>query len=236
METLTGKTAIITGGSRGIGFGIAKQFVKEGIDVMICARGEDRLNRARQELEEHPGTASSVPADITNPQDCEHLVEETVEEFGGLDILVNNAGVGEFETVEEMTDEQWKRVIDTNLTGTFYVTRSALPELKKGEEPAFVQFLSSLAGKNAFEKGSAYCASKFGLNGFAKSLMLEVRHDDVKVASIAPGSVHTGFSHEDKSDWALEPGDIAETAVHLLKHRTDSLPSYVEMRPFQPPK
>jgi len=233
---MTEQTAIVTGGSRGIGFAIVEQFAREGIDVVISARTRSDLEDARSELSDESGSVHPVPGDVSSLEDCRSVVEETLQKFGAPDILVNNAGIGTFKPLRDLDPDEWNRTLDVNLTGAFYMTREALPHLRDSEGLSHVFFMSSLAGKNTFEGASAYCASKFGLNALAECLMQEERHDDIKVTSIAPGSVHTDFSSEDKSEWALHPDDIAETVTRLLDERKNAHSSYVEMRPFQPPE
>ena len=157
--------------------------------------------------------------------------------FGGLDILVNNAGVGVFRSVSEMTVDEWHRIIDTNLSGVFYCCHAALPHLKT-RGGGWIINISSLASKNAFVNGAAYCASKSALNAFSEALMQEVRYDGVRVAYVLPGSVNTGFGglSNTKSEWALMPDDVAEVIVDLIAHPSRSLPSRVEIRPAQPPR
>ncbi len=233
---MTERTAIITGGSRGIGFAVADEFVRRGIDVSICARSEDDLLDARRKLSDEEGNVNTVTGDVASVDDCSDVVESTMNRFGRLDILVNNAGIGMFTPVRDMEPEQWNRTIDVNLNGAFYMTREALPHLLNGDGTSHVFFMSSLAGKNTFAGASAYCASKFGLNALAECLMQEERHNDIKVTSVAPGSVDTEFSSEDKSQWALVPEDVAKTIVNFLDERKNAHSSYVEMRPFQPPE
>ena len=158
----------------------------------------------------------------------------TVAQFGQLDTLVNNAGVGVFADVASMTDEDWARVIDTNLTGVFYCTRAALPEIKKAGGGWIIN-IASLAGRNYFPNGAAYCASKAGLIAFSEALMQEVRYDNIRVSVVMPGSVATEFSHpvDSDDDWKLTPDDVAEVVMDLLRHPGRSLPSKVEIRPSQ---
>lgn len=236
METITDQNAIVTGGTSGIGLQIAGDLLEEEANVAICARSPDDLEETARDLSDDRRHLLTRSMNVRNSEACSRFVDETVEEFGGLDILVNNAGVGLFEDVENISDEEWDRTIETNLTGAFFMTREAIPHLRKGDEPGHILFLSSLAGKNTFEGGSAYCASKFGLNALAETVMLEERHNDIKVSWIAPGSVHTDFSERDISEWALKPEDISKSVLDILKHRRNAHESYVELRPYQPPQ
>jgi NAD(P)-dependent dehydrogenase (short-subunit alcohol dehydrogenase family) len=166
------------------------------------------------------------------------LVAHTVKELGGLDILVNNAGIGIFQTVEETSPENFRAVLETNLFGVFYCCREAIP-LMKQRGGGYIINISSLAGVNAHPRMAAYNASKFGLNGFSEALMQEVRHDNIKVSYVMPGSVNTEFGGDSPSDeksWQLTPADIARVVLDLLRHDERSLPSRVEIRPSKPPK
>ena len=185
-----------------------------------------------------PGTVETIQADVRRFDEVQRAVDAVVSRFGGLDIVVNNAGVGIFSEVASMTPEQFAEVIETNLTGVFNVCHAALPHLR-GRGGAFIINISSLAGKNAFANGAAYCASKSGLNAFSEALMQEVRYDDVRVSYVMPGSVATGFSSGDASkgaDWKIAPEEVAEVVVNLLRHDPRSLPSRVELRPSKPKK
>jgi 3-oxoacyl-[acyl-carrier protein] reductase len=239
MHTFSGKVAVVTGGSRGIGLAIARALVAEGAQATITGLDAAHLSDARRQLEgAGPGSVEALRADVRNYDDVRHAVDATVARFGGLDFLVNNAGVGVFADVADMTPEQWSRVIDTNLTGVYYACHAALPHLRK-RGGGFIINISSLAGKNAFTGGAAYCASKSGLNAFSEALMQEVRYDNIRVSYVMPGSVATGFSGNDEargSDWKISPADVAEVVVNLLRHNPRSLPSRVELRPSKPRK
>jgi NAD(P)-dependent dehydrogenase (short-subunit alcohol dehydrogenase family) len=239
MQTLTGKAAIVTGGSRGIGLAIARALLTEGAQVTITGLDDAHLSAARRQLEgAGPGSVEALRADVRRYDDVRHAVDATVARFGGLDYLVNNAGVGIFADVADLTPEQWSRVIDTNLTGVYYACHAALPHLRR-RGGGFIINISSLAGKNAFSGGSAYCASKSGLNAFSEALMQEVRYDNVRVSYVMPGSVATGFSGNDEtrgSDWKISPDEVAEVVLNLLRHDPRSLPSRIELRPSKPRK
>ena len=239
MSTLTGKSAIVTGGSRGIGFAIARALLERGASVTITGTKETRLAAASHELESsvRGGAVMAQDADVRTYQDVERAVNAAASRFGGIDILVNNAGVGVFTPVADMSVEQWHDVIETNLTGVFYCCHAALPHLRK-RGGGWIINISSLAAKNAFPDAAAYCASKSGLNAFSESLMQEVRHEGIRVACVMPGSVNTGFSGQlpRGEDWKLAPEDVAEVVTDLLAHPSRSLPSRVEIRPARPPK
>jgi 3-oxoacyl-[acyl-carrier protein] reductase len=239
MHTFTGKAAIVTGGSRGIGFAIARALLAEGAQVTITGLDDGHLSSARRQLEgAGPGSIEALRADVRKYADVRQAIEATVARFGGLDFLVNNAGVGVFTNAAEMTPEQWSRVIDTNLTGVFYACHAAIPHLRR-RGGGFIINISSLAGKNAFIGGSAYCASKSGLNAFSEALMQEVRYDNIRVSYVMPGSVATGFSGNDETsgaDWKVSSDEVAEVVLNLLRHNPRSLPSRVELRPSKPRK
>ena len=235
--------AIVTGGSKGIGLAIARALLAGGGQVAISSRSDADLKKAAESL----GAGERlhiVRADVREPADAGRLIAETVQRFGGLDVLVNNAGVGKFGNVADMSVEDWRQVIDTNLSGVFYCTRAALPEMRR-RGGGFVINISSLAGKNAFAGGAAYCASKAGLDHFSEALMQEVRHDNIRVSYVMPGSVETEFGgqsgHTDASkpraaSWKLQPDDVAKVVVDLIAHDPRSLPSRVELRPSRPPQ
>ena len=239
MHTLTGKTAIITGGSRGIGFAIASALLAEGAQVTITGLDDAHLSSARRRLEgAGPGSVEALRADVRKYDDVRHAVDATVARCGGLDYLINNAGVGVFTNAADMTPEQWSKVIDTNLTGVFYACHAALPHLRR-RGGGFIVNISSLAGTNAFAGGAAYCASKSGLNAFSEALMQEVRYDNIRVTYVMPGSVATGFAGNDEgsgSDWKISPDEVADVVLNLLRHNPRSLPSRVELRPAKPRK
>ena len=236
MNSLTGKVALITGGSRGIGRAIAAALLQQGASVAITGSTQATLDSAARELAA-ADRVLALRADVRKYPDVEQAIAATVSTFGGLDILVNNAGVGVFKPVAETTVDEWHRVIDTNLSGVFYGCHAALPHLRQ-RGGGWIINISSLASKNAFVNGAAYCASKSALNAFSEALMQEVRYDGIRVAYVLPGSVNTGFGglSNTKSEWALQPPDVAEVVVDLIAHPSRSLPSRVEIRPAQPPR
>jgi len=242
MTLLNDKVAIITGGSRGIGRAIAAALIADGASVVITGTDDARLSEARDALSASgSGVTERVMlsrTDVRREREVDALMTTAVSRFGGIDILINNAGVGDFAEVAAMTSDQWHRVIDTNLTGVFYCSHAAIPHLK-ARGGGWIINVSSLAGKNPFVGGAAYCASKAGLNAFAEALMLEVRHEGIRVSTVMPGSVRTGFSRGGDAagmDWKLAPEDVAEVVLDLLHHPSRSLPSRVELRPSRPPR
>jgi 3-oxoacyl-[acyl-carrier protein] reductase len=236
---------IVTGGSKGIGLAIARAFLERGMQVAISARKDVELQEAARRLGVSDpstglgaGNVLALRADVREPADAQRLVDETVRRFGGMDVLVNNAGVGRFANVAEMAVDDWRQVLDTNLSGVFYCSRAAIPAMK-ARGGGFIINISSLAGKNAFTSGAAYCASKAGLNAFSEALMQEVRYDNIRVSYVMPGSVSTGFGDHGSSgeaDWKLTPEDVARVVVDLIAHDARSLPSRVELRPSRPRK
>lgn len=239
METLRGKVALVTGGSRGIGLAIARSLAADGVKVSVTGLSDAHLSAARSKIESAgPSAVETLRADVRRFEDIERAVNATVGRFGGLDILVNNAGVGIFVDVADMTPGQWSEIIDTNLTGLFNACHAAIPHLRRRGGGSIVN-ISSLSGSNPFVKGAAYCASKAGVNAFSESLMQELRYDDIRVSCVAPGSVATGFAQGDASkgaDWKVSPDEVADVVLNLLRHPARSLPSRVELRPTRPPR
>src|SRR5690242_4615905 len=219
LEPLSGRTALVTGGTRGIGRAIAERLLREGAAVAICGRSDESTNRAVAEMKSM-GRIVGHPADVADAAQVGRLFDWVDRELGGLDILVNNAGKGVFRKVGEMSVEDWHKNLDLNLNGVFYCSREALRRF--GSRGGFIVNISSLAGKNAFSGGAAYNASKAGLNLFTEALMLDHRHDRVRVTSIMPGSVATEFSGgpSDRSgdtSWMIAPEDVAETVALVLR-------------------
>jgi 3-oxoacyl-[acyl-carrier protein] reductase len=238
LFSIEGKAAIVTGGSRGIGLAIASALVAEGVHVAVTGRDEDHLAEARRRLDSAgSGSTVTIKADVRSHPDVERTVARVIDRFGGLDVLVNNAGIGIFSHVADMTPAQWAETIDTNLTGVYYFCHAAIPHLRL-RGGGYIINISSLAGKNAFVGAAAYCASKSGLNAFSEALMQEVRHENIRVSYIMPGSVATGFSgNEHKgADWKIAASDVGQVVVDLLHMHPRSLPSRVEIRPSRPVK
>lgn len=240
MRDLTGHGAIVTGASRGIGWAIAESLAGAGARVALAARTRADVERAASTLNDRFGDARAigVECDVRSQQDCERLVERAVSWLGGVDILINNAGIGVFARVADMSPDDWRTVIETNLNSLFYCTHAALPHLIE-HGSSWIINIGSLAGRNAFPGGAAYNASKFGLIGFSEALMQEVRHDGVRVSYIMPGSVATEFSHPSGSgggdDWKVQSEDIGQIVLDLLATPARTLPSRIEVRPSRPP-
>jgi NAD(P)-dependent dehydrogenase (short-subunit alcohol dehydrogenase family) len=238
---LAGRVAVVTGGSRGIGFAIAGALLSAGGSVAITGRDQAHLDAAGKRLSEsgRGDRLLTVCADVSRADEAEGALSAAVARFGGLDVLVNNAGVGVFANVADMTPAAWHQVIDTNLGGVFFCCHAGIAHLRT-RGGGWIINISSLAGNNAFKGGAAYCASKAGLNAFSESLMQEVRYDNIRVSVIAPGSVATSFNggatHAGQDDWKLAPEDVAEVVMDLIAHPARSLPSRVELRPSKPRK
>lgn len=238
MQALENKVAFITGGSKGIGYGVAAALVQQGMKVAVTSRSQSSADEAADELNKlSPGEAIGVVAEMRDGDSQQKAVEQVVQQFGQLDVLIANAGVGRFASIEEMTPEQWHETIDTNLTGVFYSIKASLAALKKSE--GYIITISSLAGTNFFAGGSAYNASKFGLTGFTQSVMLDLRQTGIKVSTIMPGSVATHFNGQPPTNeeaWKIQPEDIGQLVADLLHMHPRTLPSKVEVRPSQPPQ
>src|SRR5215217_7588504 len=232
---LSNKTALVTGGTKGIGRAIAESLITAGARVAITARHEDEIAQAVSQLNTiGPGTATGHVCDVRNYDQVRSLFSE----LGGLDILINNAGIGMFAPVESMSVEDFRSVLETNVFGVFYCCHEAIPLMKR-RGGGYIINISSLAGANPHPNMAAYNASKFGLNGFSEALMQEVRHDGIKVSYIMPGSVNTAFGGDEPSNeksWQLQPNDIAQVVMDLLEYPDRTLPSRIEIRPSRPPK
>ena len=233
MGFLDGKVALVTGGNRGIGRGIVDGLAAAGAHVVLTARSQEAAEQAAREV---GGRTLGVACDVRSQELVERLFRRVDEAAGGLDILVNNAGIGVFAPVADMDPDDWRAVIETNLNGVFYCCHEAVPRMRR-RGGGYIINVSSLAGKNPIMNGAAYNASKFGLNGFSEALMMEVRYEGIRVSYLMPGSVATEFGtgHLDRS-WALQPKDVSDVVLDLLRSPSHALFSRVEMRPSQPPR
>ncbi|RXG23610.1 SDR family oxidoreductase [Leeuwenhoekiella aequorea] len=240
MEKFKNKVALITGGTKGIGRGVAEALLELGMNVVITSRSLENATDVAKELQDkYSGKADvlGVEADVRNYESQEQAVKKTIEKFGQLDVLVANAGLGHFANIKDLSVEQWQETIDTNLSGVFYSVKASVDHLKKAQ--GYIFTISSLAGTNFFAGGSAYNASKFGVTGFTQAMMLDLRDDDIKVSTIMPGSVATHFNDHNPSAedaWKIQSEDIGELIVDLLKLNPRALPSKIEVRPSKPPK
>jgi len=238
IPQLEGKVAIVTGGSSGIGLAIAKRLIACGANVTISGRDAVRLEHAAQQLPNDNGRLCPVRADVRDPMQVKTLFDRTVKQFGAVDILINNAGIGAFAKVADLTLDQWHAIIETNLNAVFYCCREAIPYLRQRNGGWLIN-ISSLAGKNSFPGGGAYCASKAALNAFSEVLMQEVRHEDIRVNYIMPGSVATSFNDgksQEGADWKIAADDVAQVVLDVLSLNQRSLVSRVEVRPSKPKK
>lgn len=236
MAGLKDKVVLITGGSKGIGYGIAEALVNEGAKVAVTSRQEKGAVEAAKALNKlGKGEALGLEADVRNADAQQKAVDAVINKWGALDVLVANAGLGYFGNIETLTLEQWNETIDTNLSGVFYSIKASLAALKKSK--GYIITMASLAGTNFFAGASAYNASKFGLVGFSQAVMLDLRAYGIKVTTIMPGSVATEFNgaHPNPEDsWKIQPEDIGQIVVDLLKMHPRTLPSKIEVRPSVP--
>ena len=237
-EFLSGKNAVVTGGTRGIGRAITEALLRAGAGVVICARNAAGVEQAVDELRQtQGGRVTGCAADVSERAQVHALFEHADRELGRVDILVNNAGIGSFGSVAEFAEQEWHKLIGTNLTGVFHCCQEALARFRRGG--GYIINISSLAGKNPFAGGAAYNASKFGLNGFSEALMLDHRYDNVKVTTILPGSVATEFTSRTAgqgNDWKVAAEDIADIVLFLLRLPPRTLVSSLDVRPSRPPR
>ncbi|APG59606.1 SDR family oxidoreductase [Christiangramia salexigens] len=230
------KTALVTGGSKGIGYGVAKSLLKMGYKVAVTSRSLTSAEKAADKLSEY-GEIIGLEADVRSYESQKTAVDKLMDKWGRLDVLIANAGIGNFGSVEDITIQEWKDTIDTNLSGVFYSIKAGVDALKKSE--GYIITISSLAGTNFFAGGAAYNASKFGVTGFTQAVMLDLRDHGVKVSTIMPGSVSTYFNDHEPSEedaWKIQSEDIGELVEDLLKMNPRTLPSKIEVRPSRPPK
>lgn len=239
MKNLKSKVAIITGGTKGIGFGVAEALMREGVNVAITSRTKEAAEEAAKQLNdkvENGGEALGLEADVRDFDSQNKAVEAVVKKFGKIDVVIANAGLGHFASVEDLTVEQWKEMIDTNLSGAFYTLKTTLEQLKANK--GYYITISSLAGTNFFKGGSAYNASKFGVTGFTQAAMLDLRDYGIKATTIMPGSVSTYFNGNEpnqKDAWKIQKEDMGKLVVDLLNMHPRTLPSKIEVRPTTPP-
>lgn len=238
MQKIENKVVLITGGSKGIGYGIAQVLVQQNAKVAVTSRSEKAAKEAASRLRESgKGEVLGIAADVRDLKSQASAVQQVIEKWGTLDVLVANAGIGHFGSIEAITPEQWQETIDTNLTGVFYSIKASLEALRKSK--GYIITIASLAGTNFFAGGSAYNASKYGVVGFTQAVMLDVRNYGIKVTTIMPGSVATNFNfnNEKRSEneaWKIQPEDIGEMVRDLLQMHPRTLPSKIEVRPSIP--
>ncbi|MEN9569823.1 MAG: hypothetical protein RL172_1054 [Bacteroidota bacterium] len=237
MNNLQNKVAYITGGSKGIGLGIAQVLLDKGMRVAITGRNLQAVQAAAASLNAAPANILAIQSQVSNPGDEAAAIAKVVAHFGQLDVLVANAGVGHFGNIETLTAAQWNETIDTNLTGVFNSVKASIDALKQSQ--GYIITIASLAGTNFFETASAYNASKFGLVGFTQAIMLDLRKYGIKVSTIMPGSVATYFNNHiptDADGWKIQPEDIGQLVLNLLEMNPRTLPSKIEVRPSMPGK
>jgi len=234
---LEGKTAVITGGTKGIGLAIAEYMLAAGMKVVITGRKKSSVNTVVKKLSKKYG--DNILGSAGNVKELKSQREAVAlanKSWKRLDVLIANAGVGHFESIEKMTTKQWNETIDVNLTGVFNSVKASIPSLKKSK--GYIITIASLAGTNFFARGAAYNASKFGLVGFTQAMMLDLRGYDIKCSTIMPGSVSTFFNGHvpsKKDAWKIQPEDIGQMVIDLLKMPARTLPSKIEVRPTKPP-
>lgn len=236
MNNLEGKVAYITGGTKGIGYGIAKTLLDAGMKVAISGRKKKDAEMAAKALGSEDRVVG-VGSDVTKPEDEVAAVELILKKWGQLDVVVANAGVGIFNSVDSLDIEDWRKMIDTNLSGAFFTLKAALEALKNSH--GYYISIASLAGTNFFASGTGYNASKFGVVGFTQAAMLDLRGHDIKVSTIMPGSVASHFNgHQpnESDDWKIQPEDIGKLVEDLLRMNPRTLPSKIEVRPSRPDK
>lgn len=237
MNKLEGKTALITGGSKGIGYGIAQAMLEQGMKVGITSRTQAGADAAVEQLKKvGKGEVVGFASDVKSMESQQQVADTLVKNWGGIDVVIANAGLGHFGSVEDITPEQWVETIGVNLTGAFYTLKSTIPALKKSS--GYYITISSLAGTNFFAGGSAYNASKFGLTGFTQAAMLDLRKYGIKMTTIMPGSVATYFNNHTPNDadgWKIQIEDLGQMVIDLLNMHPRTLPSKIEVRPTVPP-
>jgi NAD(P)-dependent dehydrogenase (short-subunit alcohol dehydrogenase family) len=233
-----GRVAVVTGGTRGIGAAIARRLAGDGFAVSISGSTEDSVRAALARFAKEGLAIRGVAANARREEDQKRLVESVAREAGRLDVLVNNAGLGHFAPVDRLPPDQFREVLETNLLGVYYAVHYAAPLMKKNGG-GFIVNIASLAAVNPFAGGSAYNASKFGLLGFSEAAMLDLRHDGIRMATVLPGSVATGFGHPQngrEASWMLQPEDVAEAVADLVRFPDRAIPSRIDLRPSKPPK
>ena len=237
MNDINGKVAYITGGSKGIGLGIAKMLLENGMSVAITSRKLSAAQEAAGTLSKDPSRVLPIESNVISLDDETNAVKKVIDHFGQLDLLVANAGVGHFAPIDAIKPGDWQETIDTNLTGVFNSVKASVESLKKSR--GYIITIASLAGTNFFENGAAYNASKFGLVGFSQAIMLDLRKFGIKVSTIMPGSVSTYFNDHvpgAADAWKIQPEDIGQIVLDLMQMHPRTLPSKVEVRPSIPSK
>jgi len=228
---LQNKVAIVTGAGKGIGEGIALALAQEGARVVVSDINLDDCTRVVAQLEALGAQAVAIKCDVSNKAEVDAMVAETVAKFGALDILVNNAGIFPFVAFDQMTEENWDKVLDVNLKSIFLTSKAALAQMKAGSKIVNVSSIASVVGFGGLVH---YCASKGGLNGMTRALALELATKKINVNNVAPGAIETpgatGAMTEDMKKGYLaiipagrmgQPVDIANAVVFLASDRAD---------------
>lgn len=232
--SLERKVAYITGGTKGIGYGIAQSLLEKGMKVAISGRSQNSVDEAMKALDNSENVLGIV-SDVSKLEDEKRAVKTILDKWGRLDVVMANAGVGHFAPIDEMTDKEWHQMIDTNLNGVFHTLKASVEALKKSE--GYYMTLASLAGTNFFANGAGYNATKFGVVGFTQAAMLDLRQYNIKVTTIMPGSVASHFNDHQPSEkdaWKIQPEDIGKLVVDLLLMHPRTLPNKIEVRPTRP--
>tara|TARA_R110000782_G_scaffold228539_2_gene315039 strand:- start:630 stop:1340 length:711 start_codon:yes stop_codon:yes gene_type:complete len=235
MKDLKNKVAYITGGTKGIGFAVAQTLLNQGMRVAISGRSQKSVDQALKDF--NNDAVLGIVSDVAKMADEKNAISKIMDKWGQVDVVLANAGVGNFAPIDQMTDDEWHQMIDTNLNGVFHSLKASVEQLKKSK--GYYITLASLAGTNFFANGAGYNASKFGVVGFTQAAMLDLRKYDIKVSTIMPGSVATHFNNHvpDETDaWKIQPEDIGQLVVDLLKMNERTLPSKIEVRPTRPDK
>lgn len=229
------KVAYITGGTKGVGYGIAKILLQNNVSVAFSGRKKEEVEKVENELKQYSPSVIGLISDVKNLDNESNAVKSIIEKFGRLDFVIANAGLGIFKPVDELSSEEWNEMIDTNLTGVFHTLKASVEELKKTE--GYYITISSLAGANFFENGTGYNASKFGVVGFTQAAMIDLRKYNIKSTVIMPGSVATNFNGNipsEKDAWKIQPDDMGNLVLDILKMNSRVLPSKIEFRATKP--
>lgn len=234
---LKGKVALVTGAGRGIGRAISLELARSGADVALMSRSTNEIETLANEIQSLGRRTLAVRGDVSNEKEVSAVVAETLKTFSRIDILVNNAGIGTFAEVVDLKVEDFDGMFATNMRGVFLMTKAVLPKMKTNQSGDILN-IASLAGRNAFIGGAGYGATKWALIGFARSLMLEVRKQNIRVITICPGSVATTFDPDTtalKSDESIPKAeDIARVVVDALRMPRHVMVSEIDVRPTNP--
>jgi 3-oxoacyl-[acyl-carrier protein] reductase len=234
VTSLSGAVALVTGGSRGIGRAIALRLAAMGASVAICGRDLKALQSVEAELSGRTARVFSQVADVTRSADVASLLAKTEAALGPVSILVNNAGIGGFGPTHEKSEEDWDRVLNTNLKSVFLVSRAVAPSMIRAGRGDIIN-ISSLAGRNAFAGGGLYCASKWGVQGLSACMAEDLREHGIRVSVICPGSVATEFSGRGPKDPSkvLTADDVAHAAAMIVTQGPQSFLSEIHLRPLR---